>query len=223
LKQSALAFHSFHDANKRLPFNGTVPAQPGDRTSGSWAFQILPFVDQAELFVRPNVNAGVPIYMCPGRGRPLICESGAWSDYCINPWLNDHLTGLENVRDAKCTMVGITDGTSNTIMLGQGSIDTNLYSSSGAIRQSTDIFKGGDPATARASTKNQADKANDAALNWGGPFAQGGLFGFCDGTVRTFPYTTTGGAIINGVGEGGSCLAHFLTPCGGEVIFGPRD
>ena len=42
LKQIVLAFQGFHDANKRLPFNGTKDAIGDDATSGSWAFQILP-------------------------------------------------------------------------------------------------------------------------------------------------------------------------------------
>src|SRR5450432_2020875 len=51
LKQIGLAAHSFHDANKRLPFNGVAEdtkhdgvdyfqmAKPATFTSGSWAFQ----------------------------------------------------------------------------------------------------------------------------------------------------------------------------------------
>src|ERR1700722_8596788 len=60
LKQMALAFNNFHDANKRLPFNGpsagnaaapySQTAQPNVVTSGSWAFQILPYMDQQPLF-----------------------------------------------------------------------------------------------------------------------------------------------------------------------------
>src|ERR1043165_7425558 len=41
LKNIGLTFHGFHDANKRLPFNGTVHAIPGDNKTGSWAWQIL--------------------------------------------------------------------------------------------------------------------------------------------------------------------------------------
>src|SRR6266702_127747 len=50
LKNIGLAAHSFHDSNKRLPFNGsgtsvgtttyTVAAKSTNFTSGSWAFQI---------------------------------------------------------------------------------------------------------------------------------------------------------------------------------------
>src|SRR5215210_7203608 len=67
LKQIGLAFHSFHDANKRLPFNGsafTVAQTPyqkaalgGSPTSGSWAFMILPYIDQQPLFASANPGA----------------------------------------------------------------------------------------------------------------------------------------------------------------------
>src|ERR1044071_9875049 len=50
LKNIGLSFHGFHDANKRLPFNGTRDAVAGDNKSGSWAFQILPFIDQNRMF-----------------------------------------------------------------------------------------------------------------------------------------------------------------------------
>ena len=47
LKQIGLAFHSFHDAHRQLPFNGVGPAAPGNNLSGSWGFQILPFIGEA--------------------------------------------------------------------------------------------------------------------------------------------------------------------------------
>jgi hypothetical protein len=228
LKNIGLAFHSFLDMKKRLPFNGTVTANAGDDTSGSWAFQILPFLDQKPVFDRPSTIVGVVAYMCPGRGRHDTCENGAWTDYFINPWLNDHLNGIVDAPDAHRTPAGITDGVSNTIMLGQGSVDPDLYGSVFAIVQSVDIFKGGNPAMARRSTTNQADKSGDTGLNWGGPFSQGCLFGMGDATVRMFPYTVTGGVITNGQAPGlqcncggtdswGSTIGPFLTPRGGEV------
>src|SRR5205809_573970 len=51
VKNLALAFHTFHDANRRLPFNGSstsvsgvtysTTAVAGSATSGSWGYQIL--------------------------------------------------------------------------------------------------------------------------------------------------------------------------------------
>src|SRR3954470_20783600 len=50
LKNIGLAFHGFHDAVKYLPFNGTMVAAGGNSTTGSWAFQILPYIDQTPMF-----------------------------------------------------------------------------------------------------------------------------------------------------------------------------
>src|ERR1051325_264930 len=80
LKMVGLSFHAFHDANKRLPFNGSnaavagqnysTTAKGGDPFSGSWAFQILPYMDQLPLYANPNKTASVNFFMCPGRARP---------------------------------------------------------------------------------------------------------------------------------------------------------
>ena len=223
LKNISLSFHGFHDANRRLPFNGTVAAVAGNNITGSWAFQILPYIDQNPVFTTHplNTTASVWAYMCPGRGRPTVSTTGAWTDYFINTWINDIANGATNAPDIRRTLVGITDGTSNTIFVGHGSIDPNLYNQNAVIAQSTDLFKGGDPATARRSTTNQVDTANDQSLNWGGPFPQGALMAMGDATVRLFPYNTySGGAITNGVSTIPG-LGAFLTPTGGENISHP--
>jgi hypothetical protein len=202
LKNIALAFHGFHDANRRIPFNGTVPAVAGDNNTGSWAFQILPYMDQNLLFTKNPLDTTVSVitYMCPARGRAALSTSGAWTDYFINTWLNDSLNGTVNAADVKRTLIEITDGTSCTIFVGHGAIDPTLYSSNEAIAQSGDIFTGGQAATARFLTTNQVDTPNVTALNWGSPFPQGALMGIGDATIRMFPYTSySGGVITKGV------------------------
>jgi prepilin-type N-terminal cleavage/methylation domain-containing protein len=76
LKQLALSCHSYHDAFQHLPYNGaTNPAINSDPTSGSWGFQILPYIEQTNVFQTQNGtppttwNTGLIMFMCPERPR----------------------------------------------------------------------------------------------------------------------------------------------------------
>jgi prepilin-type N-terminal cleavage/methylation domain-containing protein len=234
LKQIGLSFHSFHDANKRLPFNGSAAASGGvayalvaaanNPCTGSWAFQITPYIDQGPFYnAAPNAQqSGIAAYMNPGRGRPSYGTgtggSGPWSDYVINPWINSPTAGSAAVLDARRTLVGITDGTSNTVMVGEGSIATANYSGAAAVAGQFDlIISGGNTALCRTSTTIQTDTAGGG--NWGSPWPQGCLIGMADATVRMFPYSLTGGTIsAAGVGSSPAVMAAFLTPSGNETV-----
>jgi len=252
LKQIGLAAHSFHDLNKRLPFNGSsvavkdepysLNAVANQPRSGSWAFQIAPFMGQAAMFQAGASDTGIALLMCPARGRPSTCTTPAvgattppWSDYVINPWLNDNLNGgglttTSAVKDTQRTLVGITDGTSNTIFFGHGQINTQDYRRRDATPGYMDtILTGGTTATALSSNiaaglvtfaRDSEDTRRDAARGWGSPFAQGCLMSMCDATVRMFPYSIGLGSFKDGVGipAAASNLANFLTPTGGEVL-----
>ncbi len=165
LKQIGLAALSFHDANKRLPFNGSafavngvsysLEAKPGEFTSGSWGFQIISYIDQSPVFNDGTTDFGIAAYMCPGRGRPNTTSTPAvgantppWSDYVINAWLNDAHGGTADAPDVRRTLVGITDGTSNTIFFGHGQINSGDYSATEAAPGYLDtILIGGTTAT----------------------------------------------------------------------------
>jgi len=217
LKQLGLAFHNFHDSTHALPFNGAAGsvAVNGNNQTGSWAFQILPYIEQNSLFLNTftlgQANFGLPAFVCQGRGRPTGSATGAWTDYGINTWINDASAGSYSAGNVKRTMVGLTDGTSNTIFVGHMSIDTPYVS--GVTTQSGLINTGGTSGTARGVVAdggliNQSDKTTTAGstnkLSWGSSFFQGGLMGLGDGTVRMFPYTSHG------------ILTVFLTPAAGD-------
>ncbi len=243
VKNIALAFHGFHDANKRIPFNGSntavggvaysTTAQAGKYTTGSWAFQILPYIDQTPMFSPNGVavggaipttvkQSGISAYMCPGRGRPAFQSGnvGAWTDFFINIYLNSPTTnGGIAVQDNKRTMVGITDGTSNTVFVGHGNIPTTQYSNSGAVTGSGNIFTGG---TANTCRQNCTVFGRDSTVTtnttqWGSPYAQGALMGMGDGTVRMFPYNIpTGNPLTSGTATANT-LGAFMSPSGGEA------
>lgn len=234
LKNIGLAFHAFHDNNGRLPFNGTTAAVAGNSTSGSWAFQILPFIDQGPLFAAPSRTVGIAVYMCPGRGRPMTEGSnGAWTDYFYNNYLNDPNNPNSTAgADRKLKLVTISDGTSNTIMVGQGNLSISEYSAN-ATAGSTNIFTGGNWQTTRAigppsapliitsagipiviqpgrpgtTTLSQDTAASPNQGSWGGPFSAGALMCMADGTVRMFPYSMSAAS-----------FSAFLTPTAGESV-----
>jgi Protein of unknown function (DUF1559) len=236
LKRIGLAFHSFHDANRRLPYNGTAnpykfrgmkvggPAIGGDASTGSWAFMILPHLDQQAHFNTKDPNQGVAVFMCPGRGRPVVCTCdapGAWTDYFLNSFINDP-NGDPNASDRRRKLTDITDGSSWTIMLGHGQIMPADYSATDTIPGYTDIiFNGGSPGMCRPNraASNKRDAEDSPAGDWGGPFPQGCLTCMADGCIRTFPYSFTGGIITNGVSAPPDHnLGSHLTPSGGEII-----
>jgi hypothetical protein len=189
--------------------------------SGSWGFQILPYIDQTPLFkgaVAPS--AGIAAFTCPGRGRPTYrtTTNWPWQDYFINVYLNDSVTVSASTADSKRTLVSIVDGSANTVFVGHGNIQTSLYSQATDMANvSAGIHIGGTWATARGGpatpsspscllARDNSTAVTTTGTQWGGAFSQGALMGMCDGTVRLFPYNMNG-----------KSFGAFLTPNGFEV------
>ncbi|HZZ81588.1 MAG TPA: DUF1559 domain-containing protein [Gemmataceae bacterium] len=231
LKQIGLAIHSFHDANRRLPFNGcdnaingySKTAVGGSATSGSWGFQILPYIDQGPLYVAADRNQAVITFLCPGRGRPpLEAGAGAWSDYFLNNYINDPEKAFTpNNQDMRRKLTDINDGVSNTVLVGHGNIALNQYKQSAGVTGCSSVFDGGTIGTIRSGNDavngvaplgvslQRDSNAPPGVGSWGGPFPQGALMGMGDGTVRFFPYQTAN-------------FSAFLTPSGGEPVVLPE-
>jgi len=259
LKNLGLASHSFHDVVKSLPFNGTVAASPqpiytlapvqSSARSGSWCWQILPYIEQGPLFniaaTPTSSNGPIPPLQCPGRGRagvlstvPQIVLAPAappaspsatiatlpvspTTDFVINPFLNDGVAGNVSAPNNKRTLIGIADGSSNTIMYGHGQIRPVDYTASTFLNDQTtptqptgyidSCLVGGSGSTALIGvgpTSTAPFQRDNGTTNltlqnnlrgWGGPYGQGALMGMGDGTVRMFPYTILPGLVSQGV------------------------
>jgi prepilin-type N-terminal cleavage/methylation domain-containing protein len=117
LKQIGLAFHNYHDARGYLPWPGTATADSAVPDSGTWAYQILPYLEQQAVAssVTSNVasrNVTLKAFLCPGRGRKGFAavgdlkpdgtsvtsgSAGAATDYAFNAWINGSLSQTNGV------------------------------------------------------------------------------------------------------------------------------
>jgi prepilin-type N-terminal cleavage/methylation domain-containing protein len=184
--------------------------------TGSWAYSILPFLEQQPLFLTPVWSAKLGIYICPSRrtswSQTLVAQDewgiytsggliwGGRTDYACN------LQAFEN-RPYCPNMAMFTDGLSNTILIGEKAFDptvqrpTNWY-------WDEPIFLGGSKGTARGGVGVLPDWPGIPFRdNWGSPHTAGAQFAFGDGGVRTvwFDIDIT-------------TMEALLTPAGGEVV-----
>jgi prepilin-type N-terminal cleavage/methylation domain-containing protein len=240
LKQIGLGVHGYHDVNKYFPYNGIYDtwANPKVTSTGSWCFQILPFVEQAPLYNQtPTLFAGifttatnlarynagqtigggrgpqvvVPVYLDPARGRlgytSSGTNSGSYTDYAINVFV-EWAAGTSG-SNSRAKLTTITDGTSNTILIGEASYNTRWYTDATAPASSWNEtwWSGGYGGSGRNGTVCQQDSPNIPVFsnnNWGGPYDGGSQFVFCDGSVHTITYGTN--------------LSLYLTPNDGKTV-----
>jgi len=183
--------------------------------TGSWAYAILPYVEQNDLYQNPDWKVPVAIYACPARrfAVALPVHDDAWGYYQGGGWSWGHIDYVGNSRifpdRPRCeSLAFITDGTSNTILAGEKPMDTDLYHT-GTWFWDEPFFLGGSGGTARWGVKLVADAkaiALDTRGNWGSAHAEGAHMLFGDGSVRLVKFGTPE-----------EVLTILLTPQGGEV------
>jgi len=139
LKQMGLGFHNHHDTVGRFPYGGwhVYPAEapagadphattPQAReASWSWAYHLLPYVEQGNLFREANPavvrNSPVKAYYCPSRRPAQVYGGAAKIDYAGNA--GSAATGANGV--VMQTPLGairradVTDGLHCTVLLGE--------------------------------------------------------------------------------------------------------
>jgi len=195
LKQMALAMLSYHDANDAFPPAFAKPSNYG------WAVWILPYVEQGNLYnlINPTVttlevdgNTTLPlsIYSCPSDTGPPINQAYdmfAKSNYAVSEQVSDGGSAIN--------IITITDGTSNTIMMGER--DT--------LNQVGAIWAGREQVTAGAGVScvigrptwpintpyaggtpccNGDTAANCTRFAWSSLHPGGANFAFCDGSIH---------------------------------------
>ena len=226
LKQLGIAFHSYNDAYNYLPYNGPsthVWGQPNVRESGSWAYMILPYIEQVNVYQGsagltsytngPIHNASIKSYLCPGRGRTGFKTTGnspgTITDYAVSGWVNSSSTGNIGDTNHRRSVQSITDGSSNTILVGEKAMQPSYYNDNNAGNWDESIWAGGWGGPGRAGNSLFQDKQGiNYGNNWGGPFTGGVLFLFGDGSIHGIPYSVSGTTTFN----------NLLDPDDGNVV-----
>ncbi len=210
LKQMALAMHNYHDTYNSFP-RGTVEnddLEPDERLS--WCYSLLPFMEQNNLYNRIDKDSGwetdanaearamaVVLFHNPSQsGQRTNPSSG---DYVGIAGIGPDAASLEN-DDPKAGIFGydrqsgirdITDGTSNTLMIGDASEPNVSYLAGGK-------------ATIRGFSESPYLNGPDGI---GSPHTGVVQFALADGSVR---------AISVNIDEG--VLESLATKAGGEPV-----
>jgi prepilin-type N-terminal cleavage/methylation domain-containing protein/prepilin-type processing-associated H-X9-DG protein len=142
LRQIALAAHQYHDQFKALPPGTRSPAGPDPMPFVSWQAQILPFLDQPDLwhltvaafrsepdFLRNPPHAGLStplrIYGCPSDPRaataPVLADGIARALTSYQGSEGTRASRQDGVLflDSKIRLADISDGASSTLLAGE--------------------------------------------------------------------------------------------------------
>lgn len=189
------------------------PGASPSRQTGSWAFALLPFVDQQNAYQQIDFQTTQSLYLCPSRGRPVPrptkddafgkYKSGGWAwaktDYAGNARMMPNFPRFLRVAE-------VTDGLSQTYAIGEKTFDRSVHTST-TWYWDEPLFSGGSKGTARAGLAIVPDGSGIAFKeNWGSAHPGGSHFGLADGSTRLVNRT------INF-----TVMRALLTPDAGEI------
>ncbi len=182
---------------------GEPDKSPQDQT-GSWAFSILPYVDQENMWRQKDWQAGAAVFICPARraadAMPSVpgdqygnYETGGWlwtrTDYGASCAVSDaEWSEYAFANRPKCRNLNqFPDGASNTILVGEKAYDVFVQKDNWYYDES--LFTGGSKGTSRQGTALQPDGADiNYKDNWGSAHTAGVQFLFGDGAVHLLSF-----------------------------------
>jgi prepilin-type N-terminal cleavage/methylation domain-containing protein/prepilin-type processing-associated H-X9-DG protein len=193
---------------------GEPGRSPFDQT-GSWAYAILPFVEQQTMYQQRSWTVALKLYACPSRRAAEAQKappSDQYASYTTGGWdwgkIDYSANGLVMTPRPRCLRLAeLTDGTSQTALAGEKAMDPENYRS-GTWFWDEPFFIGGAGGTAREGSQLLRDtRGVSFPFNWGAAHSGGAQFLFADGSVRLVAYGTSP-----------ETVKAFLTPNGGEVV-----
>ena len=202
MKQLALGSHGFHDTYKQFPHAYFYSAGHATGDFGA-TVQLLPYIEQTALHTAlapgnykgniPGVNATtqtvIPVLICPTDPtdtRNAYANNYAKSNYPFSAQICTFFN-VDTNAGTKVKIASISDGTSNTLLLGERDMKRNAAGAVwiGRVTGKTDAVAYG-RADLPMNTKCP-DPNNDAPCNrhtWGSAHTGGANFALCDGSVQ---------------------------------------
>jgi prepilin-type N-terminal cleavage/methylation domain-containing protein len=180
LKNLALGCHNYHDANKGFPLgNGN-----GSAKLNSWIGAIRPYIEQTNA----NIGTVIPVCVCPADANnagKVVSGYSLTSYVAISGNTSSQNNGIMNMTQV-VKMTGVTDGTSNTVLIGP-----RPPISGGGWGWAMSSFQGDSSMYCDAGRyKPNTFASTNYTWLWS-PFTQGGNWAFGDGTVRIIPYSAS--------------------------------
>jgi prepilin-type N-terminal cleavage/methylation domain-containing protein len=206
---------TFDFTTNRLYTWGTGdPKMSPRQQTGSWAYSILPYIEQQAMYQNRVWTAAVPLYICPARRMadpaPTVAQDKwgkyagggyAWgrTDYGVN------LDAFDN-RPTCSPIARFIDGLSNTVLVGEKAYDVSVQKLSWYYDEP--FFLGGSKGTSRGAVGISPDGPGiNYKENWGSAHIGGAQFLFGDGAVNMLRFDIST-----------DVMAALLTPDGNEVV-----
>lgn len=262
LKQIGLAFQNHESTYGVLPQRGSRPAgysmvpavttfaptwsyvwawgdpnRGPDTQTGSYAYALLPFVEQDSVYRTIAHGAAVKTYYMPARRQPIaqtvpatdpVYPGWSYSDAGLGAMSRtDYAANDQVMRTTRgggpMPFAGIIDGLSNTMLAGEKALDPQAYAV-GSWYWDEPIMIGGSGGTARCGEAlyrdtrglldlvsgpgiTYADGATCGGGNWGSPHSGGAQFVSADGSVRSLRYTVSS-----------AFMRSYIRPADGSIL-----
>ncbi len=213
------------------------PRWPARFQPGPWAYAVLPYVDEASAFQAQSYAIAPKCFMCATRARdnpqavpaadPLLVQPwdgrpydgggvSLWgkTDYAANSAIIFGNLGLDDnpnstlITGKVVSLADVRDGASNTILVGEKSLDPRAYNTGGWFWDEP-IFAGGG---AGGTVRGGAGLFHDSygvpfGNNWGAGHPSGANFLLADCSVHLLSFDLDP-----------DVMQALLTPSGGEPI-----
>ena len=234
LKQIGLAIQNFHDVYGKFPTGGAVPWSWSNRddltdTGPGWAYQILPYMEKQTVKELSNTadveRTIVSSYFCPSRrsfaalnGLILMDYASATPGDAVNSWDQfwyGNTWGIPTgvvykgivVRSGdrrECRFKDITDGASNTLMVGEKWLNPMRYTA-GDWHDDRGWTDGWDPDIVRYTAFKPVPDSEATGYGWegyqfGGPHTAIFNSVFGDGSVHSINFNVDA-TVFNNLGS----------------------